>query len=157
MINTLLICKTNHWPARFKKINNIVNDILYFKKKLHFNSNINYYCNIILSDDKFIKQMNSKFRNKKNKTDVLTFVSEVNLPNEKKQKICDIILSANTIKNDAIKNKIAFYSHLTHILIHSFLHINNYDHKNNNEFVKMKKLEVSILNKMGIKNPYLIN
>ena len=98
--------------------------------------------------------MNSKFRNKNKITDVLTFVSEVNLPNEKKKKFCDIILSANTIKNDAIKNKIAFYSHLTHILIHSFLHINGFKHKKIKDFNKMKNLEIKILKKLGITNPY---
>ena len=63
----------------------IVKKILTFKNELDFSSNINYDCNIILSDNKLIRKMNNKFRNIKHATDVLTFVSK--LKNHKVNKI----------------------------------------------------------------------
>ena len=57
----------------------------------------------------------------------------------------------------AKKNNINFYNHLTHLLIHSFLHINGYVHNKIIDFNKMKKIEIKVLNKVGIGNPYLKN
>ena len=154
MIKLSIICKSNHWPVRMKKVNLIIKKILNFKKDLYFNINIDYNCNIVLSDNRLIKKMNYKFRNKKIATDVLTFISEVNIKKEQKTKICDIFLSAEIIKKDAKTNRISFYDILTHILIHSFLHINGFTHDKINDFNKMKNIEIKVLRKLGINNPY---
>ena len=66
MINFSLFCKSNHWPARKKKVELIINKILKYKKDLHFSMNINYACSIILADDILLKKINTRFRNKKN-------------------------------------------------------------------------------------------
>ena len=154
MINTLLICKSKHWPARLKKIAFLLKQIIKYKKDLKFNDNINYDCNIILTNNKLIKTMNRKFRNNDSSTDVLTFVSEINHQKIKNQKICDIFLSAETLKKDAKYNGVDFYNHLTHLIIHSCLHINGYDHKLDEDFNKMTAIEIKVLNKLGIENPY---
>jgi len=157
MINLTIICKSNHWPARLKKVNKLIKEVIKFKKNLKFNINYNYNCNIILTDNKLIKQMNYKFRKKKYPTDVLTFVSTIENDMNKKYKICDIFISAEIIKKDALLNKISFYDHLTHIIIHSFLHINGLIHNKIKDFNKMKKIEVLVLKKLKIKNPYIVN
>ena len=157
MIKYFLICKSKHWPARLKKVDDLVKNINNFKNDLNFNKAIDYYCNIILTNDELLKKINFKFLKKKKTTDVLTFVSEFNFRKNKKQKICDIFLSAEIIARAAKKNNINFYSHLTHLLIHSFLHINGYVHEKIIDFNKMKKIEIKILNKIGIDNPYLQN
>ncbi len=48
------------------------------------------------------------------------------------------------------------YDHFNHLLIHSLLHINGYDHKKNLDFKKMKKEEIKILGLFGINNPYKV-
>ena len=155
MINFNLICRSKHWPARVKKINIIIANILNYKNDLNFQKNINYNCNFILANNKLIKKMNRKYRKKNKPTDILTFVSELNIRNKKKQKICDIFLSAEIILKDAKKNGFNFYNHLSHLFIHSFLHINGYKHNKLIDFNKMKKIEIKILNKIGICNPYI--
>ena len=72
--------------------------------------------------------------------------------------MCTVIFffSAQTIKKDAQKNLTTFYDHITHLIIHCFLHVNGYDHKKNSDFEKMKKLEQKILMKLGIENPYVL-
>ena len=83
----------------------------------------------------------------------------MNLLKNKKNKYeiyCDIFFSSEIIKKDAKNNLINSYDHITHLIIHCFLHINGYDHKKNSEFVKMKKIEEKILMKLGIKSPYLL-
>ena len=75
--------------------------------------------------------------------------------NKKKEKYCDIILSIDTIKKYIEKNKIDFYDHLTHLFVHSFLHINNFVHNKIKDYLVMSNVEIKILKKMNIKNPYL--
>ena len=157
MIKYFLIFKSKHWPARVKKVDNLIKNINNLKNELNFNKAIDYYCNIILTNDENIRKINFKFLKKNNATDVLTFVSDINFKKNKKQKICDIFLSAEIIASDAKKNNINFYNHLAHLLIHSFLHINGYVHDKIIDFNKMKKIEIKFLNKIGIDNPYLLN
>ena len=152
MIKFTVICKSKHWPARVKKITSIIKKILKFKRDLKFNKSITYNCNIILTDNKLIKKINYQFRKKKQPTDVLTFVSEIRKKNIKKFKICDIFISAEIITKDAQRNNTTFYDHFTHILIHSFLHINGFNHIKNKDYYQMNKKEVLILQKLGIIN-----
>ena len=152
MIITQYFCKSNHWPARVKKITSIIKKILKFKKDLKFRQAITYNCNIILADNNLVKKINYKFRKKKQPTDVLTFVSEIRKKNVQKFKICDIFISAEIIKKDAKRNNTTFYDHFTHILIHSFLHINGFNHIKNKDYYQMNKKEVLILKKLGIIN-----
>jgi probable rRNA maturation factor len=89
---------------------------------------------LVFVDDKNIKKINKEYRKKNKTTDVLTFV--------------------NLIKNN--KNIINFYDHITHLMIHCFLHVNGYDHKKETDFIKMKNLEEKILIKFNLESPYLI-
>lgn len=154
MINYSLISKSQDWPARFKKIKFLLENILKNKKTLKFSQSIDYNLNIILSNDKLLKKMNNKYRNKNKSTDVLTFVSVIKLKKNNDLKVCDIFISAETLKVDAKKNNINFYNHLAHIFVHSFLHINGYVHKKIKDFNQMKKIEIQVLNKLAIENPY---
>ena len=154
MINYNIHIRTNHWTKRAIKINQIIKKILLYKKELKFLNNTNYYCNFILANDKFIKKLNYKYKKNTKSTDVLTFVSKINYKNKKKEKHCDIIFSIETIKKDIERNNVNFYNHLTHLIIHSFLHINDFMHNKIKDYLMMKSLEVNILNKLGIQNPY---
>lgn len=64
------------------------------------------------------------------------------------------MLSAEILTKDAIRNKINFYDHITHLIVHSFLHISGYAHNNNKDYLIMKRKEIKILNTLGISNPY---
>ncbi|MBS56850.1 MAG: rRNA maturation RNase YbeY [Rickettsiales bacterium] len=156
MIKINFFVKSNNWSRRINKVKKIANQVMKQKNYLNFNKNINYHLNIILINDVKMKKLNLKFKQTNKTTDVLTFVSSIEDRNFKQNKFCDIFLSAETIKLDSSINKINFYNHFTHLLIHSFLHINGYMHKKIKDFIKMQKIEIKILNKMGIKNPYLV-
>ena len=98
--------------------------------------------------------LNKKYKNKYKDTDVLTFVSAISNKELGKILYCDIFFSIDTIEDFIKKNNITLYDHFNHLLIHSILHINGYDHKNLSQFNKMKKEEIKILKKIGIDNPY---
>ena len=156
MIKLNFYVQSNNWPRRINKVKKITNKVIKEKTNLNFDKNINYYLNIILLNDKKMKKLNLKYKRKNKTTDVLTFVSTLKNIHYYKTKYCDIFFSAETIKSDSKKNKINFYDHFTHLLVHSILHINGYMHKRVKDFIKMQKTEIEILTKMGLQNPYLL-
>ena len=154
-IKTNFFCKSNYWSKRMLKIKEIVKNIIKIDD-LDFKKNNFYILNLIFVDDKNIKNVNKKYRKKNKTTDVLTFVNFINNNKNENEAYCDIFFSAETIKKDAKKNLINFYDHITHLIIHCFLHINGYDHKKKSDFIKMKKLEEKILIQFNIESPYLL-
>ena len=148
-------CKSNHWSRRMIKIREIAQRVIKIDD-LNFKKNNFYSLNLVFVDDKNIKKINKEYRKKNKPTDVLTFVNSVKNNKNVNETYCDILFSAETIKKDAKKNITNFYDHITHLMIHCFLHVNGYDHKKETDFIKMKKLEEKILMKFDLESPYLI-
>ena len=145
--------ESKKWPRRMPKIKTITNKTInmmlsYFKKDYKLELNI-----ILTNKSKMIK-LNKIYKNKQSDTDVLTFISKISNKNVGKILYCDIFFSIDTIEKFIRSNKISIYDHFNHLLIHSLLHINGYDHKKNLDFKKMKKEEIKILGLFGINNPY---
>ena len=153
-IQTNFFCKSNHWSKRMLKIKEIVTKVIKIDD-LDFKKNNFYFVNLVFVDDNKIKNINKMYRKKNIATDVLTFVNFIKNNKNKNETYCDIFFSAETIKKDAKKNLINFYDHITHLIIHCFLHVNGYDHKKKSDFIKMKKLEEKILMQFNIQSPYL--
>ena len=122
----------------------------YFKRDHRFELNI-----ILTNKSKMIK-LNKIYKNSQSDTDVLTFISQISNKNVGKILYCDIFFSIDTIEKFIRRNKISIYDHFNHLLIHSLLHINGYNHKKNLEFKKMKKEEIKILGSIGINDPYTV-
>ena len=103
-----------------------------------------------LVDDSTIQKLNSQFRGKDSPTNVLAFPSTT-------PEIClgDIVLSFETIQNEAIAQGKIFLNHVTHLFVHGLLHLMGYDHVEEDERAKMEEKEIQILEKLGIGNPYV--
>ena len=108
---------------------------------------------IVLADDRFIQELNYKFRNKNEPTDVLSFPADntENLSGDEFPSLGDIVLAFETTKKEVINS---FSSHLSHLVVHGCLHLLGYDHQENKQAVLMESIEVKILSSMGIDNPY---
>ena len=120
---------------------------------------------ISLVSDAQIKKINNQFRGKNKATDVLSFaffdenlIRQNGLKNTIKNSrqifLGDIVLAFETINKEAKTSQKDFYEHLTHLLLHSILHLVGHDHEKEEDAKKMEKIEISILKKLGIKNPY---
>ena len=146
--------QSKKWSRRLPKIKKISSKTVN-KMNKYFSKNNIFYLNIILSNEQKLISLNKEYKNVSKDTDVLTFVS--NFSNKELGKIlyCDIFFSIETIEKYVIENKINIYDHFNHLLIHSILHINGYDHKSMKQFDMMKKEEIKILDKMSISNPYV--
>lgn len=132
----------------------------------HFKK-INFSLSISLTSNLQIKKINQLYRGKNQPTDVLSFgnFDEINLRkvglknslrNQQFFLLGDLIFGLEYIENYCITHQIEFNDHLTHLILHGLLHIIGYDHEISNEEAKiMEDLEIKILKKLKIKNPYL--
>tara|TARA_Y100000590_G_scaffold403722_1_gene490647 strand:+ start:460 stop:906 length:447 start_codon:yes stop_codon:yes gene_type:complete len=134
-----------------KKINNPIN---YFNKKLKllskmpFLKNKNYEFTIFLTNNKKMKTLNNKFRNKNKVTDVLSF--PLNYKINKKLYLGDIAISYELILKKS--KKTSFFLEFDKIWVHGYLHLLGYDHKNLKRFKKMSNKEKIVLNYLNKKN-----
>ena len=142
------------WPRRIPKIKKITYKTLN-KMSSHFGKDYVYYLNLILSNKNEMTKLNKRFKSKNKDTDVLTFVNKI--PNKNLGKIlyCDIFFSIDTIEGFINKNNINLYDHFNHLLVHSLLHVNGYEHNNQIKYKRMKNEEIKILKKFDIQDPYI--
>lgn len=121
----------------------------------------------LLTNNQVIHDINFKFRNKNNPTNVLSF--EMTSKEEQSiildSKIIDksvfylgeIIISFEKILEESIDLNINFIDHFCHILTHGILHLLGFDHETSDEDAeKMEFIEKELMNKINIPNPYKI-
>ena len=99
-----------------------------------------------------IKELNSKFLNKDQPTNVLSFPS--NELDFDERLLGDIAICPEIISNEADDQNKDRQNHLFHIILHSLLHLAGYDHQEDSSAEKMESIEIEALKKIGIANPY---
>ena len=137
MINIDVVSESNLWSKKIKKPNIFFNSLVkVFPKKYRFIKK-KVSLTILLSNNKNIKKLNKKFRNKNKSTDVLSFPSEKKLNIKKSPYIGDIIVSYEFMNKPKVLNILEFKNKVTKIFIHGFLHLLGYDHIKLKDFKKM--------------------
>ncbi len=113
---------------------------------------------LVLSDDARVQDLNREWRGKDSATNVLSFPAyddeQPDLPEGAPLLLGDIILAYETCVAEADRDQISVSDHLTHLVVHGVLHLLGYDHLTDEETDEMEALEISILAKLGIENPY---
>ena len=56
--------------------------------------------------------------------------------------------------DESIKANLTFLNHMQHLLVHGCLHLLGFDHKKTNEAEEMERIEINILKKLDIDDPY---
>ena len=107
---------------------------------------------ISFSGDKKVRELNNSFRRKRSATNVLSFPSNYKFNNT--LFLGDIIFSIETILKEAKRDNKSVENHLTHLFIHSVLHLLGYEHETEEQAEKMENLEIEILSNLQIDNPY---
>jgi probable rRNA maturation factor len=137
MINIDVVSESNLWYRKIKKVDIFFNSLVQiFPKKYRF-SKKKLSLTILLSNNKNIKKLNKKFRNKNKVTDVLSFPSERKLNIKRSPYIGDIIISYDFMNKPKVSNTLEFKKKVTKIFIHGFLHLLGYDHIKLKDFKKM--------------------
>jgi probable rRNA maturation factor len=137
MINIDVVSESNLWSKKIKKPNIFFNSLAQvFPKKYRFiKKKVNL--TILLSNNKNIKKLNKKFRNKNKSTDILSFPSEKRLNIKKSLYIGDIIVSYEFMNKPKALSALEFKNKITKVFIHGFLHLLGYDHIKLKDFKKM--------------------
>ena len=107
---------------------------------------------IALINDAEIQALNKTYRGKDKATNVLSFPDSGPAP-----VLGDIVIARETVTREAEAAGLSITDHLTHMLIHGFLHLQGYDHENDAEAALMEVLEVKALRTLNIDNPYKNN
>lgn len=115
---------------------------------------------IVLANDDLAHVLNREYRGMDKPTNVLSFAnldSDDPMPEEGPYPLGDIILSYQTIDRESTEQGKFFKDHFTHMVVHGTLHLLGYDHQTEDEATIMETLEIRILEKMNIQNPYMDN
>ena len=110
---------------------------------------------LVFTDDASIREINAEWRQQDKPTNVLSFPAFPVTPGEKPGPMLgDIVIARETVEREAVDLGKSFEEHLTHLLVHGFLHLLGYDHMETEEAEEMEALETRILASLGISDPY---
>lgn len=109
---------------------------------------------VLFTNDAGMRALNARWRNIDKATDVLSFPAELpEIPNAPKL-LGDIAIGYETALHDSETMERPFVAHVSHLVIHGFLHLLGYDHINPEDAAVMEPLEAKILAGFGWPNPY---
>ncbi len=100
------------------------------------------------------QQLNMQYRGKDKPTNVLSFPFEVPEGIELNL-LGDLIICIEVMKQEALAQNKTLFDHWAHLVIHGCLHLVGFDHISDSEAAEMESIEIAVLAKLGIKNPYL--
>jgi probable rRNA maturation factor len=109
---------------------------------------------IVFDNDAGVRELNRRYRGKDEPTNVLSFPAARG--SGFGPLLGDIVLAAETVVAEAEQEGPATEVHLTHLVVHGFLHLLGHDHENDGEAVVMEGLETAILARLGIADPYSV-
>ena len=139
MISIDVVSESNLWGKKIKKPHIFFNSLVQlFPKEYRFIKK-RISLTILLSNNKNIKKLNKRYRNKDKSTDVLSFPSEKKINIKKSPYIGDIIISYDFMNKPKALSILEFKNKVTKIFIHGFLHLLGHDH------IKLKDFKVMLI------------
>ncbi len=101
---------------------------------------------LLLAGDARLKSLNHEFRGKAKPTNVLSFPQGGG---------GDIAIAHGVVAREAKEQGKTFADHATHLVVHGVLHLAGHDHIKPKDAKVMESLEVKILKRLGIADPYM--
>ena len=108
---------------------------------------------LLLSSDEKLKELNRDFRGRDKSTNVLSFPAAKNRDGYRG----DIAIAYGVTKRQARESGKSFADHASHLVVHGVLHLAGYDHERPRDARIMEPLEIKILKRLGIKDPYQVS
>lgn len=108
---------------------------------------------LLFTDDDEIGQLNADWRGKPKPTNVLSFPA-ASFPGAAAPPLGDIAFGFETVAREAQEAGLTLTDHISHLFVHGLLHLLGHDHEDDAEAEAMERLEVAILARLGIADPY---
>ncbi|MGB7286291.1 MAG: rRNA maturation RNase YbeY [Salaquimonas sp.] len=110
---------------------------------------------VLFTDDVHMAKINGQWRNKPKPTNVLSFPgADIEIGEPSDILIGDLVFALETVKQEAETQDKTFDDHLSHLIVHGFLHLFGYDHIETDDAEQMEAIETAALAKLGINDPY---
>jgi probable rRNA maturation factor len=109
---------------------------------------------IVFTDDGHIETLNRRYRGKAAPTNVLSFPAGPPIAGRHGPLLGDVVLARETVVAEADERQVPLADHLTHLIVHGFLHLLGYDHETDREAVVMEGLETAIMQTLGKSDPH---
>jgi probable rRNA maturation factor len=110
---------------------------------------------VVFTDDAGVQSLNATWRGKDKPTNVLSFPAFQLSPGDRLPPMLgDIVLAAQTVAREAELEGKPLDHHITHLVIHGFLHLVGHDHENDGEADRMEAVERATLARLAIPDPY---
>jgi probable rRNA maturation factor len=117
---------------------------------------------VVLTDDSAIRALNRRWRGKDEPTNVLSFpasVCSISLQAGTRKTaphlFGDIVIAYETTAREAQAQRKPLRDHLAHLAVHGFLHLLGYDHAGEEEAAAMEALEIAVLARLDVPDPYV--
>tara|TARA_B100000579_G_C22676382_1_gene778136 strand:- start:293 stop:754 length:462 start_codon:yes stop_codon:yes gene_type:complete len=144
MIKVNVILEDVAWSKKLKRRKKLFNKVCkHFPNKYKF-IHKTVFLTLLLSNNRKIKFLNKKFRNKNKHTDILSFPFEQKKRNLKEIYLGDIIISFNYMNKPKNLGSKEFKQKTIKIFIHGFLHLIGYNHIKDKDYKKMLNMEQKV-------------
>ena len=104
-----------------------------------------------LVDEQEGRELNREYRGKDYATNVLSFVYQQEFPCQG-----DLVLCAPVVSREAAGQGKSVEAHYAHLVVHGMLHLQGYDHENEDDALAMEAVETHIMRKLGYTDPYTV-
>ncbi|QBJ77590.1 rRNA maturation RNase YbeY [Aquitalea sp. USM4] len=101
------------------------------------------------------RSLNNTYRGKDYATNVLSFALNEGENIADLPLFGDLVLCTEVVEREAAEQGIELMAHYAHLLVHGMLHLQGFDHEDDEEAQIMETLETVILAKLGYPDPYL--
>ena len=109
-------------------------------------------------DEGEARRFNRDYRDKDYATNVLSFPADLpeGLAEDiRHSELGDLLVCAPVVAREALEQRRPEADHWAHLTIHGVLHLLGYDHEQEDEAAVMESLEIEMLAKLGVSDPYL--
>ncbi|RCL00253.1 MAG: putative rRNA maturation factor [Candidatus Tokpelaia sp. JSC188] len=141
-----------------KSLKKLVTEIVEVTLKRLSMQHISSELSLVFTNNAEICYLNSAWRSQGKATNVLSFPAfPIKIGGKVGPMLGDIILARETIEQEATKQRKPFIHHLSHLIVHGFLHLLGYDHENDTDAAIMETIEQEIVKILAIPDPYTVS
>ena len=108
---------------------------------------------IRIVDESESQQLNKSYRAQDKPTNVLSFPADDSSYLDYVH-LGDLVICAPIVEQEAQQQQKSLVAHWAHMVVHGMLHLQGFDHIEEEDALKMESLEIEILAGLGHTNPY---